>query len=380
MKILQLVTKRQYRGAEVFAANLSEQLISFNHEIIFAGLYNNDTDILSVDNATNVDLVGNKKGAFSLSLLKELIKLIRSTKPDVIQCNGSDTLKYMVAASFFVPEIPVIYRNISMISEWVGNSAKKGLYKRLFKRVAHVSSVGNEAIADFIKTFNYPKEQTSVIRRGIPMVEVNPKLAREKLENEFRFKSSDKICIHIGNFSPEKNHLFLLDIFSELKDEHSEIKLVLVGNGVLFQNFQEEIKNRGLEKTIFLTGFRKDIPELLGAAGLFVLCSKVEGVPGVILEAGMQKIPSIATNVGGVLEVLKNNETGYIIDNFDKQEFKNKIIELSINDTLRKKMGGNAHSLVLKEYDPIRNVRKFEELYKRLIVSHSSQIKSGKYL
>jgi len=76
MKILQLVTKRQYRGAEVFAANLSEELIKLGHEIMFVGLYENNKDILEVKGAENIDLIENES-VFSIQLVKKIICLVR---------------------------------------------------------------------------------------------------------------------------------------------------------------------------------------------------------------------------------------------------------------------------------------------------------------
>lgn len=366
MKILQLVTKRQYRGAEVFAANLSAELIGFGHEILFTGLYRNDTEILEVSGAKNVDLCDNKPGGFSFKLVKTLVELINSEKPDVVQCNGSDTLKYMVAASLFVPKLPITYRNISTISEWINSSLKLRVYKYLFKKVMHVSSVGSESIQDLITTLNYPEEHTSVIRRGIPIKQVKLSQSEYTLKNELKLKDSDKMVMHIGNFSPEKNHEFLLNIFSEIKKENPEIKLVCVGDGVTFQSIKHQIKNQNLENSVFLLGFRKDIPELLAQADCFVLASKIEGVPGVILEAASQRVPSVATNVGGVPEVLINGETGFIINDFNKEEFKLRLISLVANPDLNKEMGNNAFKLVHKEFNPIKNARKFEELYARL--------------
>jgi len=368
MKILQLVTQRQYRGAEVFAANLSEELIKLDHEILFVGLYKNDINILEVPDAVNMDLVKKKEGSFSIQVVQELRKTILETKPDVIQCNGSDTLKYMVAVSFLIPNIPILYRNISMISEWVTKGPKRQLYKKVFSRISHVSSVGEEAIVDFIRTFNYPREQTSVIRRGIPLKEVDVNFYSEKLRTELGLESTDKIVMHIGNFSPEKNHEFLLDIFEEIKEHRPGIKLVCVGNGILFDTIKNEIKRRNLQTTIYLLGFRKDIPEVLAASDCFVLASKVEGVPGVILEAGTQKKPSIATNVGGVSEVLIDGQTGFLIEGFDKKVFKEKLLEVLLNEDLRLKLGENAYNLVLNEFNPLKNAQKFEELYRKLIL------------
>ena len=116
MKILQMVTKRQYRGAEVFAANLSVELLNFGHQIIFAGLYRNTSSILEVKGAKNIDLVESKTGLLSVHLVRAIVKLINTEQPDVVQCNGSDTLKYVVTASYFTKKTPITYRNISTIS------------------------------------------------------------------------------------------------------------------------------------------------------------------------------------------------------------------------------------------------------------------------
>ena len=375
MKILQLVTKRQYRGAEVFAANLSSELIGFGHEILFVGLYRNDSDILEVENARNFDLSESKSTGFSIPLLKKLVHFIKQEQPDVVQCNGSDTLKYMVAASLFISKIPIVYRNISVISEWVNGALKKRLYKSVFKRVDHVSSVGTESIKDLIATFNYPEAKTSVIRRGIPLKNVVSDKSNS-LKSSLGLPKEAKIAIHIGNFSPEKNHKFLLDIFTELKDSRPGIKLVCVGSGITYDSIQEEIEKRDLINTVFLLGFRKDIPELLANSEFFVLSSLVEGVPGVILEAATQGKPSISTNVGGVEEVLKDNETGFIVNDFDKNEFKRRIIELAENPELSNKLGKNAYDLVKEEFNPIKNARKFETLYLGLVKDPDFSLKN----
>ncbi|MFN4762590.1 glycosyltransferase [Gillisia sp. Q332] len=367
MKILHIVTKRQYRGAELFAAYLSSELIKLGHEVVFVGLYENEKDVLVVENAENRDLVSAKNGKFSFYIVKKIVKLVNEIKPDIIQCNGSDTLKYTVAASLFFRNIPLVYRNISIISEWISSRPKKIIYKRMFQRIAHVTSVGDQAMADFIKTYNYPINRTEVIRRGIPI----KGLDREKLYKELRidmgFDQKSKIALHIGNFSPEKNHEFLLDIFEELEKEASDIKLVCVGNGILLEKMKQIVEEKRLYERVFFLGFRKDIPELLAASDCLVLCSKVEGVPGVILEAGTQKIPSISTNVGGVSEVLINGQTGFLIDDFNKKEFKEKLIELMNNSELRKLLGENAFSMISKGFDPEINAKKFEQLYQKLI-------------
>jgi glycosyltransferase involved in cell wall biosynthesis len=371
MKVLQLVTRRQYRGAELFAADLSTELLKLGHHVLFVGIYENQSDVLKVEGADNRDLGREKKFVFSIEITHKLVKLIKEEKPDVIQCNGSDTLKYTYAASFFVEKIPIVYRNISIISEWVSDRPKKMIYKRIFNKVSHVTSVGDEALTDFIETYKFPKQHAEVIRRGIPVKNIDKMTFSKKFRAELGLNETNRIAVHIGNFSPEKNHKFLIDVFNGLKEKHPEIKLACVGSGVLFEDFKNAIKQYGLESSIHLLGFRKDIPEILAASDCLILCSKVEGVPGVILEAGTQKTPSIATNVGGVKEALIDGETGFLIDDFDTNKFRAKLIQIMENYDLRKRLGENAYQMISKGYDPGLNAVKFEKLYLSLIKGNS---------
>ena len=90
----------------MFAAELSTMLAENGHEVIFAGLYATKENIISARGAENIDLEG-KKTAFNLGLLQRLIKLIKTKKPDIIQANGSDTLKNAVFAKVFIPNLNI---------------------------------------------------------------------------------------------------------------------------------------------------------------------------------------------------------------------------------------------------------------------------------
>jgi L-malate glycosyltransferase len=358
MKILQLVTRRQFRGAEVFAANLSKQLMLKGNEIVFAGLYKPGDQPLAVEGADNVDLNGTPSMLSFPATLLQLIRLIRKENPDIIQANGSDTLKYAIFARYFTRNIPVIYRNISMISTWVGNSkVKKTFYRWLFQQVDHVSSVGATSRDDLVNLFGYPVENTSVIRR---------EHAHSSIFKQFGIDPHHKLVVHAGNFSPEKNQRFLLEVFRIIRKTDNTIKLMLIGDGVLFREVQEQIAKESLLDTIFLSGFRHDIAVCLAAADLFVLPSLVEGVPGVILEAASQHVPSIAPDVGGVHEVVIHGETGLIIPVHDADLFAEAIMKVLGDQEQLKRMGTNAFHLVTTNFDESRNTSIFIDIYRSL--------------
>lgn len=370
MKVLQLVTQRQYRGAEVFAANLSNSLIAEGVEILFVGLYPPPENELRVERAKNIDLNGQKKGFVSFSALRRLLKLLQAEKPDIIQANGSDTLKYCYFAKYFFPRIPVVYRNISMISAWLGNSRIKTiLYKQLFSKIDHINSVGKMAIDDLKQAIGYPHSKTSVIRRAIPRQILDKHRAAERLRAELGLYETDKIVVHIGNFSPEKNHVFLIEAFKKIRISDPDVKLLLVGEGKLYNAIANAIVEDGMQSTIYMLGFRSDVQQIIAGTDLMVLCSKVEGVPGVLLEGAAQKVPSVAIDVGGVGEVVIDDETGILLPGFDLNEFIRACTALLNNQTQLMKLGEGAFKKVVQEYDPSTNTEKFLDLYQSLIKS-----------
>ncbi len=363
MKILQLVTQRQYRGAEVFAAELS-QLLAKNNDVIFAGLYPAPENELEAVNCRNTDLNGTKK-FLDLSLLIKLIRLIKKENPDIIQANGSDTLKYAVFAKFRIPHLKIVYRNISMVSSW----SSSGSYKRkfnalLFKKVNYVTSVGQQALNDLVKTYHFPVSKTKVIRRGIPELTYDRVAEKTALRKQFGFEENDFVLLHIGRFSPEKNHPFLIDVFRKLKPLLPSLKMIFIGEGPLLDTIKQTTSD--VVNDIKYAGHQENVQQYLAGADVFILGSKIEGVPGVVLEAAMQYVPSVAVNVGGVGEVVADHETGCIIEGHDADKFVNAISELANDRNLLHQLGSNAHKLVMENYTLNRCVQQFEELYQQV--------------
>jgi L-malate glycosyltransferase len=367
LKILQLVTRRQYRGAEVFAAALSSSLAQLGHEIMYAGLYEPGENVLMANNAENIDLNG-KKTMFDPALLFRLIKLIKRTKPDIVQANGSDTLKYAVMAKIFIPHLKIVYRNISMVSAWSkGNSLKRKFNQFLFKHVEWVTSVGQQPLNDLVSTYHFPIEKTRLIRRGISYFEFDRLEYRRKIASEFNFPASDHILVHIGRFSKEKNHPFLVSCFEGIIQEIPNTRLIFIGEGEELPRIREIVTNKKLIDKIFFAGHRSNVQEILAGSDVFLLGSTIEGVPGVILEAGIQSVPSVAVAVGGVDEVVINEQTGIIIQKHDAAAFSTAVVDLLRNCDKRTDLGKNARQFVIKNYSLQYCAHEFESLYREVL-------------
>lgn len=117
--------------------------------------------------------------------------------------------------------------------------------------------------------------------------------------DRMRFKlglNNEFIMGHVGRFSIEKNHMFIIDIFKQLKKMEPDSKLILIGDGPLMKTVKERIISENIEDDVILTGRRDDIPELLMAMDCFVLPSYFEGSPVSIIEAQTTGLPCYITN------------------------------------------------------------------------------------
>jgi len=368
LTILQVVTRRQYRGAEMFAAKLSEGLVANGHRVIFLGLYPAPSDDLKPAGADCFDLNGNNSVFISIKLVNKLKAFIAEHKPDIIQANGSDTLKYTALCKSKFPLIPLVYRLISMPSYWMGtNPIKRMVYRFFYSKTDFVTGVGLPAVEQLIELMNYPPAQTNVIYRGVAEDMFDKSASREKLKSTLGISEKAKILISVGALKDEKDHDFMIDAFAQMYHFEKEIHLVLLGEGDLKPVLQEKCKALSLENKVHFVGFHENVGEWLAGADLFLLTSKIEGVPGVVLEAAIQEVATIALDVGGVREVIIHEQTGIAYKNRDAKAFAFHADYLLNNPDLLVEMGLNARKYVLGKFGLSRAVTEFEELYLSLL-------------
>lgn len=367
MHILMLVTRRQHRGAEISAANLSRQLVALGYRLTWLGIYPQANGI-EIPGAINLDLPGEESGFLSWKKVSHLVKLIRELKIDIIQANGSDTLKYAVIANQLSGKKKLVYRNISQISYWIGDSiVKKFFYRWLMRHVHQVVSVGETSKHDFIRVMRYPAHQVAVIRRGIPLIILDRQASRQSLVSEFHLPSDAFILAWVGSLSEEKDPLLALQVMQKLTETYRQVYLIMAGTGKMHNTVQKAIMDAGLNERIILAGYRNDVHTILAAADLLLLTSAVEGVPGVVLEASIQQTPSVCTHVGGVGEVVVDGQTGILISKRNPGFIANAIDSL-MNDTPRRiAMGSAAQHWVKENFNEEKNARAFDELYHRLL-------------
>ena len=361
MKILQLIQRNQLRGAEIFAAQLSEELQNQGNEVMIISLFEGNAQLPF--NGKQVCLQANSKSRFwNKSAWKKLANVIQEFQPDIVQANAGDTLKYAAFSRMLLGwKAKLIFRNANFISGFVDSFPKKLFNQFLLKQVAGVASVSALCSEDFKKTFRFPENKIKVLPIGVLEVKANPSLP----EDINGLLGNSDFLIHIGSFVPEKNHKELFSIFDYVILKYPKLKLLLIGEGKLKSKYQKQFAGR--PEVVFL-GSRTDVDAILPFAKALLLPSMIEGLPGVILEAMNCSIPVISYDVGGVSEVLLPGKTGWLIPFGDKEKFVEAIEEvLSMTEDLKLNLLTNAKELIEEHYQISMVAKKFEAFYTKVL-------------
>lgn len=138
------------------------------------------------------------------------------------------------------------------------------------------------------------KKKMKIIQNGIPIEKYARDNTRRKIiRDKLNIDDETYVMGHVGRFSAEKNHLFIIDLFSEVHQRIPKSKLLLVGDGELVEKINEIVKNRGLSEDVIFTGNVDNAYDFYQGMDIFVLPSQYEGFPFVTLEAQAAGLPCI---------------------------------------------------------------------------------------
>jgi L-malate glycosyltransferase len=361
LKILHLLQKTQLRGAEMFACQLSNHLLVQGHEVQMIALVPGNAPLPFKGNLIKLNRpLANR--LLDITGWRQLARLINEFKPDVVQANAGDTLKFAVLSKlFFRWKPPIVFRNANKVSDFINSWPKLVFNKFLVCCVSHVISVSELCRQDFVKTYSYPPEKITTVPIGIELDLVNTSLPAD-LKSIF---ATGKVLVHVGSFVPEKNHEGLVQIVERLVEKGEDVKLVMIGDGNLRPSIEQQIKAKKLTDHIFLLGYRSDVLSIVTHAHALVMPSIIEGLPGVILEAMYCRTPVVAYSVGGISEVIRCGETGWLVKAGDEDGFVAAIVEV-LNANNLEFIRENAFKLVTTDYDNHVIAKRFLDVYMSL--------------
>ncbi|MGS0748358.1 glycosyltransferase [Halpernia sp. GG3] len=282
-----------------------------------------------------------------------ILKEIKRRKPDLVFSGFGEVNAYLALFIKLFPKTKFIARETNVVSRHVTKKEIKFFYK-FYNNYQKIICQSDDMKDDLIENFNIKNEKLIKINNPVDFEFIN-----EKLENAVKpdtFSNDFKNVVAIGNLSARKGFDNLLKVFSHLKYE--KIQLHILGDGRDAALLNQMKSDLNLENVIF-HGQQKNPYQFLKFADLFVLSSRYEGFPNVLLEAGACGTYSLVNNCkGGITEIIQPKINGEICDIENHKLFAEKIIEVLkemhdeelIKNSIKSRFSKN---YILKKYEDV---------------------------
>lgn len=303
MKIMQVIPNFCFGGAETMCENLTYALQNLGHQVIVVSLYDEHTPITRrmEENGVNIRFLDKKLG-LDASMVTKLFRLMKAERPDVVHTH-LDVIKYAALAARLAGVKRCVHTVHNVADKEAEGSLQKFINKTYFQLGWAVPVALSKLVQDTILTFySISRDKIPVIFNGIDLGRCIPKGSYD----------SCKTILHIGRFNEQKNHGRLLRVFAKLHETYPHGRLQLIGDGELRPQMETLARELGIAEFVDFLGLQADVYPYLGKADLFVLPSDYEGMPMTLIEAMGTGLPILATAVGGVPDMLKNNQSALL--------------------------------------------------------------------
>lgn len=363
--ILQLLHSMNVGGAEVLAAGLARRLQDRFH-FVFGCL--DDLGELGAQLQTegfSVDLLERGEG-LDLKCAKRLKTLIHSQKVDVIHAHQYTPFFYALAAGGVGRRPPVLFTEHGRFHPDLP-SWKRMLFNRtLLRKRDRVLAVGESVRRALIDNEGIPRHRTEVIYNGIDLSRFdnqNNVQTRDTVREQLHLEPAAFVAILVGRLDYLKDHCTAIRTAARVVKEAPQFRLILVGEGPERPKIEQEIREQGLTEQVILLGTRHDVPDLLQAADVCFLSSISEGIPLTLIEGMAMGLPVVSTNVGGIPEVVVQEETGLLAESGSDEQLARDLLRLQRDPEQRRRLGGQGQTRARQLFSEVEMHHLYSVLY-----------------
>ncbi|WP_195986776.1 glycosyltransferase family 4 protein [Clostridium sp. D53t1_180928_C8] len=362
-KVLHVLPMNKMSGAERMALLLCKNLKNYEPIVVCGGKELSDVFKDNGIESYNIRFF-NKR---ILNNLSDLKKIIKENNIKIIHAHDNNaSLNAYLVKKLYRLDVKVISHIHSCYPFLKVNGFNKKIDKILRPRYDHNIACG-KLVYDFYKenTTYFKEEKASILSNAIDIDEINKINNNEsyKLLEEFNIPKDKTILGFVGRICEIKGIVPFIKEIAKYKDNFNDCKVILVGSGGQEEEVRFLIKELNLEELFIITGFQDNVYKFYPIIDVFFLPSNYEGLPMVLLEAMSFKKPVVSMNVGSINEIIKDKETGVLIEEGNYKEFILRLKEVKEEKLIREKLGKNAFKYISKNYDIKNYIEYIEKMY-----------------
>lgn len=299
-----------------------------------------------------------------LTYSAKIFKIIKEKKIDLIHVNT--ILANFGAQAGYKAKIPVIWH----LRETLQNPRFNLISKKKINQISNKVIVASQAIKDIISQF-VSKEKIEIVYNGVDLNQFDSNL-ESKIKEEFKILPETKLIGIIGSLEENKGVDFFIQAAAKIKQEIPKIKFLIVGktlpNQKKYLDFLKNLtKKLGIENDIIFSGARTDITQIIKALDVVVISSKFEAFGRTIIEGMAMEKPVIASNCGGIPEIIEDGKSGILFPVGDIDSLATNVVKILQDKNLALKLGKEGKKRVEEKFSIKKCTQKIENIYEEIL-------------
>ncbi len=370
MKVLHTNFLRGWGGQSNRILTECVGLAGKNWDVLVSAPPGSQLALRSRDAGLAVDTTINYVGGVRWGLIHDVMamkRLLQSYQPDIIHLHGGrDSWAYAKAALLVPAEArPVVIRSKHNIFPVSDHPLNRWQYGKSFESIVCISSAIARQLAE--KSYIDPAKLT-VIPSAIDSYKYEvADNVRAELREEFGYNDQHMVIGITGRLRREKAHDVLFRAVPLVVEQCPEARFICFGSGSLGGELAQELKNSGMTGHVQMGGFRTDVAQCLAALDIYTQPSRSEGLGTSVLEAGAAGLPIVASDSGGIPDIIEHEVTGLLARVEDHRALADGLVRMIQDRDLRVRLGLAARERVKRIFSVETLVVNTDRLYRNLL-------------
>jgi glycosyltransferase involved in cell wall biosynthesis len=304
------------------------------------------------------------RGPWDVTALLRLRRLMRARRVALVHTHSSvdSWLATLAAKSLGLPVVRGRHVTIPILK-------RRALVYRLADRIITTG----EAVAAHVRRGGVSADRIVAITAGVDTARFHPGVSGKAVRDELGLAPDDKVVGLVANVRGSKGHAVFLEAAREVLTTHRDVRFLIVGEGVGFGDVRRRVDEMGLQTSVIMTGFRRDIPEVMAALDVLVLPSiKSEATSQVIPQALAVGTPVAAAATGGIPEIVRDGETGRLVEPGNAPALARAVRALLDDPDRAREMAAAGQALVRERYSSDVTMAATTDVYRELLSPGSS--------
>lgn len=362
MRIVQLTPSLSVGGAERMVYRLAEEFSKRGHQV--------EVCVMSPDLGTELDQKTqavvpvhyiNRTSPELMGVTRRLNAYLSKVRPHVIHSHLAALSDCVLTPAYW--QIPARVHTVHNMAEREVSPKRRALHSFMMKRVAPVSIA--DAVQQSLRA-KYGDRDFPLIPVGILIDNFKRRPVDRSAVLGIPVPDDAVVFATVARLAPQKNLTLLIEAFKKVHERAPNARLAIAGDGPDREKLDAKVAELNLQGLALILGVRSDIPDILSAADVFAMSSDFEGSPAAIMEAMAASLPAVSTAVGGIPEIIREGETGFLAPAGDGHALAAAMLKV-MDPKVRAEFSIRAEAIARKEYDFAVMASRYEDLYRRLL-------------